>query len=337
MGQMQERITSTKKGSITSVQAIYVPADDYTDPAPATTFAHLDATTNLSRQIAELGIYPGRRSAGVDVAHSRSARHRRGALRGGALGQAGAAALQGPAGHHRDSRHRRAVEDDKLTVTRARKIQTFLSQPFFVGEQFTGLKGKYVSVGDTVRGFKEIVEGKHDALPRAGLLHGRHHRGGRSRRREARPPRTTPMALPTSLTLEIVTPDRALVAEQVDEVPGARRPKGYFGVLPRHAPLLVLAAGGRAVVPQGPGEALPGRSPSASSRCCPSKVTVLAADRRARRGHRRQARRAGQGAAEERIAGPRTDLDFERARIAMMKSLIRLQVASRRAREPARR
>ena len=109
MGELQERITSTKKGSITSVQAIYVPADDYTDPAPATTFAHLDATTNLSRAIVELGIYPAVDPAGVHLAHPRPARHRRGALRHGARGEAGAAALQGPAGHHRDPRHRRAV------------------------------------------------------------------------------------------------------------------------------------------------------------------------------------------------------------------------------------
>ena len=109
MGELQERITSTKKGSITSVQAIYVPADDYTDPAPATAFAHLDATTNLSRAIVGARHLPGRRSAGLLVAHSRPAHHRRRALPGGTGGQAGAAALQGPAGHHRDSRHRRAV------------------------------------------------------------------------------------------------------------------------------------------------------------------------------------------------------------------------------------
>ena len=109
MGELQERITSTKKGSITSVQAIYVPADDYTDPAPATTFAHLDATTNLSRAIVGAGHLSGRRSAGLDLAHPRSAHHRRRALQRGPRGEAGAAALQGPAGHHRDSRHRRAV------------------------------------------------------------------------------------------------------------------------------------------------------------------------------------------------------------------------------------
>src|SRR5690242_6476029 len=165
MGELQERITSTQKGSITSVQAIYVPADDYTDPAPATTFAHLDATTNLSRQIAELGIYPA-----VDPLASTSR-----ILDPRVIGDehyAVARSVKQVLQRYKDLQDIIAIlgidelsEDDKLTVTRARKIQKFLSQPFFVGEQFTGLKGKYVSVGDTVRGFKEIVEGKHDALP----------------------------------------------------------------------------------------------------------------------------------------------------------------------------
>jgi F-type H+-transporting ATPase subunit beta len=147
------------------VQAIYVPADDYTDPAPATTFAHLDATTNLSRQIAELGIYPA-----VDPLASTSR-----ILDPRVIGDehyAVARSVKQVLQRYKDLQDIIAIlgidelsEDDKLTVARARKIQRFLSQPFFVGEQFTGLKGKYVSVGDTVRGFKEIVEGKHDALP----------------------------------------------------------------------------------------------------------------------------------------------------------------------------
>jgi F-type H+-transporting ATPase subunit beta len=165
MGQMQERITSTKKGSITSVQAIYVPADDYTDPAPATTFAHLDATTNLSRQIAELGIYPA-----VDPLASTSR-----ILDPRILGEEHynvARQVKQTLQRYKDLQDIIAIlgidelsEDDKLTVSRARKLQKFLSQPFFVGEQFTGLKGKYVSVADTIRGFKEVVEGKHDELP----------------------------------------------------------------------------------------------------------------------------------------------------------------------------
>jgi len=165
MGQMQERITSTQKGSITSVQAIYVPADDYTDPAPATTFAHLDATTNLSRAISELGIYPA-----VDPLASTSR-----ILDARILGHEHynvARSVKQILQRYKDLQDIIAIlgidelsEDDKLTVSRARKIQKFLSQPFFVAQQFTGLDGKYVTIGDTIRGFKEIVEGKHDAVP----------------------------------------------------------------------------------------------------------------------------------------------------------------------------
>src|SRR5215204_1614454 len=165
MGQLQERITSTKKGSITSVQAIYVPADDYTDPAPATTFAHLDATTNLSRAISELGIYPAvdplasssrildPRIIGAD--HYQTARQVKQVLQ-----------------RYKDLQDIIAIlgidelsEDDKLAVSRARKVQKFLSQPFFVAEQFTGTPGKYVTIAETIRGFKEIVDGKHDGIP----------------------------------------------------------------------------------------------------------------------------------------------------------------------------
>src|SRR6202140_3124673 len=164
MGQMQERITSTKKGSITSVQAIYVPADDYTDPAPATTFAHLDATTNLSRAISELGIYPA-----VDPLASTSR-----ILDPRILGEEHydvARRVKQTLQRYKDLQDIIAIlgidelsEDDRLTVSRARKIQRFLSQPFFVAQQFTGLEGKYVPVADTIRGFKDIVDGKHDEM-----------------------------------------------------------------------------------------------------------------------------------------------------------------------------
>src|SRR3954466_8565688 len=164
MGQKQERITSTKKGSITSVQAIYVPADDYTDPAPATTFAHLDATTNLSRAISELGIYPA-----VDPLASTSR-----ILDPRILGDEHynvARSVKQILQRYKDLQDIIAIlgidelsEDDRLTVSRARKLQRFLSQPFFVAQQFTGLEGKYVPVADTIRGFKEIVEGKHDQI-----------------------------------------------------------------------------------------------------------------------------------------------------------------------------
>ncbi len=165
MGELQERITSTKRGSITSVQAIYVPADDLTDPAPATTFAHLDATTVLSRQIAELGIYPA-----VDPLDSTSR-----ILDPQIVGEEHyrvAREVQRILQRYKDLQDIIAIlgmeelsEEDKLVVARARKIQRFLSQPFFVAEQFTGMPGKYVKIADTIRGFKEIVEGKHDDIP----------------------------------------------------------------------------------------------------------------------------------------------------------------------------
>ena len=165
MGALQERITSTKNGSITSVQAIYVPADDYTDPAPAAAFAHLDATTNLSRPIAELGIYPA-----VDPLASTSR-----ILDPRIIGDDHynvAQAVKGVLQRYKDLQDIIAIlgidelsDEDKLAVTRARKIQTFLSQPFYVAEQFTGIPGKYVKLADSIRAFKEIVAGKHDDLP----------------------------------------------------------------------------------------------------------------------------------------------------------------------------
>ena len=170
MGALQERITSTKKGSITSVQAVYVPADDLTDPAPATTFAHLDATTVLDRGIASLGIYPA-----VDPLESTSR-----ILSPDVVGEE----------HYRVARRVQEIlqrykelqdiiaimgmdelsEEDKITVARARKIQRFLSQPFSVAEQFTGMEGKYVPLKETIRGFQEIIDGKHDDLPESAFL-----------------------------------------------------------------------------------------------------------------------------------------------------------------------
>jgi len=165
MGELQERITSTKTGSITSVQAIYVPADDLTDPAPATAFAHLDATTVLSRSISDKGIYPA-----VDPLASTSK-----ILTPRVVGEEHykvARDVQQVLQKYKDLQDIIAIlgidelsEEDKLTVARARKIQKFLSQPFFVAEQFTGLEGRYVKVADTVKGFRELVEGKHDDVP----------------------------------------------------------------------------------------------------------------------------------------------------------------------------
>src|SRR6202163_825195 len=165
MGELQERITSTKKGSVTSVQAIYVPADDLTDPAPATTFAHLDATTVLSRPLTEIGIYPA-----VDPLASTSR-----ILDPHIVGQEHYDVAQGVKRilqRYKDLQDIIAIlgmdelsEDDRLTVSRARKVQKFLSQPFFVASQFTGMEGRYVKIADTVKGFKDINEGKYDDIP----------------------------------------------------------------------------------------------------------------------------------------------------------------------------
>ena len=165
MGELQERITTTKKGSITSIQAIYVPADDYTDPAPATAFAHLDATTNLERSIAEQGIYPA-----VDPLASTSR-----ILDPRVIGEdhySVARQVQGILQRYKDLQDIIAIlgidelsEEDKVTVSRARKIQRFLSQPFFVAEQFTGIPGKYVPIEETIRSFREVAEGKYDEIP----------------------------------------------------------------------------------------------------------------------------------------------------------------------------
>ncbi len=170
MGALQERITSTSKGSITSVQAVYVPADDLTDPAPATTFAHLDATTVLSRNIASLGIYPA-----VDPLESNSR-----ILSPEIVGKEHyevAREVQSILQRYKELQDIIAImgmdelsDEDKMTVNRARKVQRFLSQPFSVAEQFTGMKGKYVPIKETIRGFKEIIEGKHDDIPESAFL-----------------------------------------------------------------------------------------------------------------------------------------------------------------------
>ncbi len=322
MGELQERITSTKKGSITSVQAIYVPADDYTDPAPATTFAHLDATTNLSRAIVELGIYPA-----VDPLASTSR-----ILDPRVIGDehyGTARAVKQVLQRYKDLQDIIAIlgidelsEEDKLAVSRARKIQRFLSQPFHVAEQFTGLKGKYVTVKDTIRGFQEIVDGKHDALPEqafymvgtieeavekaekmkaAGRCHYQRH-----------------------LTLEIVTPDRALVAR------GRRRgaAAGHRG-LSRHPARPHAAAHQPArrpgVVPQGHREALPldrlrVRRGAARPRAAARAIAERAEEIDLTRAEAAQAaRRGAHPGRQERQRGHR----LERARVSLMKAMIR--------------
>ena len=242
MGELQERITSTKTGSITSVQAIYVPADDLTDPAPATAFTHLDATTVLSRAIAELGIYPA-----VDPLASTSR-----ALSADVVGEEHyrvARAVQQVLQRYKDLQDIIAIlgmdelsEEDKLTVSRARKIQQFLSQPFFVAEQFTGMAGKYVKLEDTIRGFDEIVEGKHDDVPEQAFRYvgtieealeaGREDEGDGVR-----------AAHGSTLLCEIVTPERIVYTNEVEMVV-APTTTGEIGILPLHAPLVSTLAPG---------------------------------------------------------------------------------------------
>ena len=242
LGELQERITSTNKGSITSVQCVYVPADDLTDPAPATTFAHLDGTVVLSRQIAELGIYPA-----VDPLDSTSR-----ILDPNVLGSDHyytAREVQQILQKYKDLQDIIAIlgmdelsDEDKLTVSRARKIQRFLSQPFHVAETFTGVAGKYVKMEDTIRGFKEICEGKHDDIPEQAF----YMVGSIDEVVE----KSKQMAAAASLTaedgedimaekilLEIVTPEKKVLSETVDIVvaPGEL---GEFGVLPGHVPFL---------------------------------------------------------------------------------------------------
>ena len=251
MGELQERITSTKKGSITSVQAVYVPADDFTDPAPATTFAHLDATTVLSRPLSELGIYPA-----VDPLASTSR-----ILSPRIVGQEHYDVAQGVKRilqRYKDLQDIIAIlgidelsEEDKLTVARARKVQRFLSQPFHVAEIFTGIPGAYVKVADTVRSFKEIIEGKHDDIPEQAF----YMKGGiedvlaaaeKMKQTAVRPWQEQRQQSGTSgivTTVRLVTPDRVLLdatAEAV-ELPSM---SGYLEALYGAAPLLAeLGAG----------------------------------------------------------------------------------------------
>ena len=238
MGRLQERITSTKTGSITSIQAVYVPADDLTDPSPATTFGHLDATVVLSRDIASLGIYPA-----VDPLDSTSRQ-----VDPNVIGEehynctrARAATLQ----RYKELRDIIAIlgmdelsPEDKLAVARARKIQRFLSQPFSVAEVFTGSPGKYVSLKDTIKGFKMIVNGECDAAARAGVLHGRHDRGsvreGEDAAIERAARRTDAMA--NTIHVDVVSAEEQIFSGEAEFVvlPGMM---GELGIYPRHTPL----------------------------------------------------------------------------------------------------
>ena len=326
MGELQERITSTKNGSITSVQAIYVPADDYTDPAPATTFAHLDATTNLSRQIAELGIYPA-----VDPLASSSR-----ILDPRVIGDEHynvARQVKQVLQRYKDLQDIIAIlgidelsEEDKLAVSRARKIQKFLSQPFFVAQQFTGLEGKYVPIADTIRGFKEIVEGKHDEIPEqdfylVGSIDEVLEKFSKRRRRR-------PWRYRNTCSCRSSPRERSLVNEQVDEVeiPGS---DGYFGVLPGHTPMLALLGAGELWYRQGEEKHYLSIAVRASPKCSPTRHDPRPDRRDGGAKSTSPARKPPKGGPKNDWRDRLMDMDFERARIALLKSLIRLQVASR--------
>ena len=330
MGELQERITSTKKGSITSVQAIYVPADDYTDPAPATTFAHLDATTNLSRQIAELGIYPA-----VDPLASTSR-----ILDPRVIGEEHynvARQVKQILQRYKDLQDIIAIlgidelsEEDKLAVSRARKIQRFLSQPFFVASQFTGREGKYVSIADTIKGFKEIAEGKHDGIPeQAFYLQGTIEEVLREREDdEGRLDRSMTMALPTKMNS---TSSRRIsrTRYEVDEVamPGQ---EGDFGVLPGHTPLFAGLRTGTMWYRQGSEKHFLAVSVGFAE-VLPDRVTVLAQVGGARRGSRRSAGARPAWRAPRRCCGAsRSRSTSRRARLSLLRTLQQLQAESRR-------
>jgi ATP synthase F1 epsilon subunit len=270
MGQLQERITSTRKGSVTSVQAIYVPADDLTDPAPANTFAHLDSTTVLSRALTEQGIYPA-----VDPLDSFSR-----ALQPDVVGQEHydtATRVQELLQRYRELQDIIAIlgmdelsDEDKLVVQRARKVQRFLSQPFFVAEAFTGTPGKYVKLEDTIRGFMEIIAGKHDDLPEgafymvgtideamekgkelAGEGEGEDEPQAKEEESESETePEPDPEGGVRTFDLSVVTPDGAAFEGEAEMVivPGAA---GEIGVLARHAPLVAMLKAGEIRVKAG--------------------------------------------------------------------------------------
>ena len=263
MAGLQERITSTKKGSITSLQAVFVPADDYTDPAPATTFGHLDSTIRLERYITELGIYPA-----VDPLTSTSR-----VLDPLVVGQEHydvAQETKRVLQRYRDLQDIISIlgidelsEEDKSTVARARRLQRFMSQPFFVGEVFTGRPGKYVPIKDTVASFAEILEGKTDDPARAGVLPRRHARRRARQRRDAG-------RLSMPLLLDIVTPERLAYSGRGRQRPAARlRGRAGRPAPPRAAHReprgAASCASGRA------GRRRRSRSSAASSRCCPTR------------------------------------------------------------------
>ena len=329
MAGLQERITSTKTGSITSLQAVFVPADDYTDPAPATTFAHLDSTIRLERSIAELGIYPA-----VDPLTSTSR-----VLDPNVVGQEHydvAQETKRVLQRYRDLQDIIAIlgidelsEEDKSTVARARRLQRFMSQPFFVAEVFTGRSGKYVSIKDTVASFKEILEGKTDTLPGAGLLPRRHHRRRPRERREA-----------GGLTDAHPARDRHAGAPRLLGHGRRGRPPGYRGRARRAA--APRSAACRCSASASCGSARAGTEESFAIvggflQVRPDQVVVMAetADMASEIDLEKaqQARREAERALE---SGYHEGADLAAARAQLQQALLRIRVAERRHREGPR-
>ena len=308
MGRLQERITSTKTGSITSIQAVYVPADDLTDPSPATTFAHLDATVVLSRDIASLGIYPA-----VDPLDSTSRQ-----LDPNVVGEEHydtARAVQGTLQRYKELRDIIAIlgmdelsPEDKLAVARARKIQRFLSQPFHVAEVFTGSPGKYVPLKETIRGFKMIVDGECDSPARAGVLHGRHDR--RSVREGEEGPKESPWH---TIHVDVVSAEESIFSGEAKFValPGE---VGELGIYPRHTPLITRIKPGAVRIERADnGEEEFVFVAGGILEVQPGSVTVLADT--AIRGKDLDEAKASEAkqAAEEAMKNAKSDIDFAKA------------------------
>ena len=343
MAGLQERITSTKDGSITSLQAVFVPADDYTDPAPATTFAHLDSTIRLERSIAELGIYPA-----VDPLTSTSR-----VLDPLVVGQDHydvARETQRVLQRYRDLQDIIAIlgidelsEEDKATVARARRLQRFMSQPFFVAEVFTGRSGKYVNIKDTVASFKEILEGKTDTLPEqafflAGTLDDVRENAAKLGPGESRRRRWRSLALLETRRLDRRRRRPRRTRTRCDSpstvLPGS---EGELGVLPHHAPLIsMLGVGELRIRKGGAGGVVRHRR-----RLPPGPARQGRRDGRDRRPRQRDRPREGPGGQARGRAGARgrrpTDtVDLSAARAHLQQALLRIRVAERRHREGPR-
>ena len=302
MGQLQERITSTKSGSVTSIQAIYVPADDYTDPAPASVFAHLNATTALSRAISEKGIYPA-----VDPLDSTST-----ILKADILGEDHfrvANRVKEILQRYKELQDIIAIlgidelsDEDKLTVQRARKIERFLSQPFFVAEEFTGTPGAYVPIAETIRGFEEIIDGKHDEVPESAFfLKGTIDEVVEAAQADRWRARKFPV--------EVLTPEGEVFSEEI-EMLSTRTAVGSIGILANHEPLLAMLE---------PTELRLYRSESEIVRFAQAEGYLQFADNRALRARRggdrargaRPRRRSRRKLSEARAAAERAEEDSE--------------------------